>query len=102
CEEGAVRLLRSLGRVRFLLRMEHASLVIPIRPSSALSLALQLPRREQTPCHKGTSRELRPNFHVLFKGGAAAASTFSRSRPRYMEWIAGYDRRQERLTPRGP
>src|SRR5207253_5003434 len=90
-EDDAFRLRRALERIRFLLEMEHASLVISIRPSSALSFALQLPRREQTPCHKGTSRELRPNFHVLFKGGAAAASTFSRSRPRYMEWIAGYN-----------
>src|SRR5436853_1754290 len=101
-EDDAFRLRRSLERIRFLLEMEHASLVISIRPPSALSLALQLPRREQTPCHKGTSRELRPNFHVLFKGGAAAASTFSRLRPRYVEWIAGYNRRQKRLTPRGP
>src|SRR5436853_219014 len=100
--DEAFRLRRALERIRFLLEMEHASLVISIRPPSALSLALQLPGREQTPCHKGTSRELRPNFHVLFKGGAAAASTFSRLRPRYMEWIAGYNRRQKRLTPRGP
>src|SRR2546430_3930862 len=101
-EDDAFRLRRSLERIRFLLEMEHASLVISIRPSSALSLAFQLPRREQTPCHKGTSRELRPNFHVLFNGGAAAASTFSRSPLHSMEWIAGCDRRQKRLTPRGP
>src|SRR5947208_15175375 len=101
-EDDAFRLRRSLERIRFLLEMEHASLVISIRPPSALSLALQLPRREQTPCHKGTSRELRPNFHVLFKGGAAAASTFYRLRPRYVEWIAGYNRRQTRIASRGP
>src|SRR5438309_6864701 len=101
-EDDPFRLRRSLERIRLFLEMEYAPLVISIRPPSALPLALQLPRREQTPCHKGTSRELRPNFHVLFKGGAAAASTFSRSRPRYMEWIAGYNRRQKRLTPRGP
>src|SRR5205809_4247870 len=95
-EDDAFRLRRSLERIRFLLEMEHASLVISIRPPSALSLALQLPRRQQTPCHQGTSRELRPNFHVLLKGGAAAASTYSRSQPRYMERIGVYSRPQRR------
>src|SRR5207237_3790579 len=51
-EDDAFRLRRALERIRFLLEMEPASTVISIRPSSALSLTLSLPPREQISFHK--------------------------------------------------
>src|SRR5207247_567660 len=73
-------LRRSFERVRFLLEPQGPPLVVPVRPPSGAALVLQLARREETPCHKGTSVKRRPNFQVIFKGGAASKLVLSGGR----------------------
>src|SRR5881398_685764 len=79
-EDDPLGLRRSFERVRFLLEPQGPPLVVPVRPPSGAALVLQLARREETPCHKGTSVKRRPNFQVIFKGGAASKLVLSGGR----------------------
>src|SRR3990170_649596 len=60
----------TLEGVRFLLEVLHAALVVPVGPPAGLALDLELPSREESACQRTPLwSEVRPNLHVLFKGG---------------------------------
>src|SRR6266566_758511 len=53
--DDALRLRRSLERVRFLLEVLHAPLVVPVGPASRLSFVLELARCEEAAGQGGSS-----------------------------------------------
>src|SRR2546430_812499 len=53
-EHDALRLRRSLERIRFLFQVQDAAFVISVRPAPGLAFALQFARCEQTPCQRAT------------------------------------------------
>src|SRR2546428_657966 len=56
-EDDPLRLRGALERVRFLFEVQHAPLVISVRPPSGLAFALQFARREETTCQRSTPAE---------------------------------------------